>query len=365
MIRAFKNLVALEFKEFFREPEIIFWAFVLPILLAWLLGIAIGSSNGLRRNVALIADSEECIASWQSWIDSVRAGLGNVHSQVPRGSGRASSDENIQFFILSEEDAARALKEGSVFMLVDRVPGGSSVRFSFDPRNEQANMTFLMIDRALHGADPVDTSIVRPLTLQGTRYIDFLVPGLLAMDIMSSAMWGIGWALIEIRIKKLLRRMAATPMSKSMFLCSHFVTRLLVNSVEFIALFIFAHLYFGVRIQGSIAALAAVFVAGNAAFAGIAIFVSSRTANPRVGNGLINAVTFPMTLLSGVFFSYKQFPAWVQPIVKILPLTALTDSMRTVFNGGAGFSDVAFPIGVLAAIGLLFFSLGMRIYRWY
>jgi len=185
------------------------------------------------------------------------------------------------------------------------------------------------------------------------------------MDIMSSALWGIGWALIEIRIKKLLRRMAATPMHKSMFLASHFVTRLIVNALEFVALFLFVYFYFGVRIQGSVPALIAIFIAGNMAFAGLSILMSSRTANPRVGNGLINAITFPMTLLSGIFFSYHHFPAWAIPIVRKLPLTMLADSIRSIFNEGAGFAQVAPAAFILAATGALFFYAGMKIYKWY
>jgi len=178
------------------------------------------------------------------------------------------------------------------------------------------------------------------------------------------ALWGIGWALIEIRIKKLLRRMAATPMHKSMYLCSHFVTRLIVNALEFLALYLFVYFYFGVKIQGSVPALIAIFIAGNMAFAGLSVLMSSRTANPRVGNGLINAITFPMMLLSGIFFSYHHFPGWAIPLVRKLPLTMLADSMRSIFNEGAGFAQVGLPALILAAMGMVFFYVGMKIYKW-
>jgi ABC-2 type transport system permease protein len=185
------------------------------------------------------------------------------------------------------------------------------------------------------------------------------------MGIMGSAMWGIGWSLIEMRMKKLLRRMAATPMRKSIFLGSFFVTRLIINAIEFAAIFLFAFFYFGVRVEGSVPALVMVLISGNLAFAGLAVFTASRTANSRVGNGLINSVTFPMTLLSGVFFSYHNFPDWAVPIVRKLPLTLLADSIRSIFTEGAGFAVTLLPTLTLVLIGLVFFAVGIRIFRWY
>ncbi|MDD4856743.1 MAG: ABC transporter permease [Candidatus Krumholzibacteria bacterium] len=353
MNKPFFNLVALQFKEFFREPEIIFWAFVLPIVLSWILGVAIGSGGGSRGSIALIETADATKTYWSSWIEGVE--------------GASAGDRRIDFRMLGREEAILAIKKGEISLFIEKVPGADSVRFFLDPRSEEAQMTYLAIERYLReseGERRADSDVV-PLNVQGTRYVGFLVPGLLAMDVMSSALWGIGWALIEIRIKKLLRRMAATPMHKSMFLASHFFTRLIVNTIEFVALFVFVHLYFGVGIQGSVGALIAVFIAGNMAFSGLSILMSSRTANPRVGNGLINAVTFPMTLLSGVFFSYHHLPEWAIPIVQKLPLTMLADSIRSIFNEGAGFAEIAVPAFMLASMGAVFFYAGMRIYKWY
>jgi len=351
--KPFFNLVALQFKEFFREPEIIFWAFLLPIILSWLLGVAIGSGSGASQTVAVIENEEVSREYWNAWIE--------------RAKGISKPDGGLDFLILTREDAILALKKGEISLFVERVPASDAVRYYFDPRSGEARTAYLILERSLAiSAGPWDArGEVVALEIQGTRYIDFLVPGLLAMDIMSSALWGIGWALIEIRIKKLLRRMAATPMHKSMFLCSHFVTRLIVNAIEFVALFLFVYFYFGVKIQGSVPALITIFIAGNMAFAGLSIMLSSRTANPRVGNGLINAITFPMTLVSGVFFSYHHFPHWAIPVVQKLPLTMLADSIRSIFNEGAGLAEIALPAFILAATGSFFFCVGMKIYKWY
>jgi len=154
-------------------------------------------------------------------------------------------------------------------------------------------------------------------------------------------------------------------MRKSTFLGSFFVTRLIINAIEFAAIFLFAFFYFGVRVEGSVPALVAALVSGNLAFAGLAVFTASRTANSRVGNGLINAVTFPMTLLSGVFFSYHNFPDWAVSIVQKLPLTLLADSIRSIFTEGAGFAATAGSSLALALIGVALFYAGMRIFKWY
>ncbi len=347
MNRTLFNLVSVQFKEFFREPEILFWAIGFPVVLTFLLGIAIDRAGPVDRKVAAVAESRVGADSVASWLDSLI------------GDGPA-----IEIVPMEREEALLALKKGKVPLYVERAPDGN-VRYCFDPRSREAQLTYLMMEHLIDKNSGGRDGEVVSLEVPGTRYIDFLVPGLLAMGIMGSAMWGIGWSLIEMRMKKLLRRMAATPMRKSTFLGSFFVTRLIINAIEFSAIFLFAFFYFGVRVQGSIPALLMVLVAGNMAFAGIAVLAASRTANSRVGNGLINAVTFPMTLLSGVFFSYHNFPEWAVPVVRKLPLTLLADSIRSIFTEGVGFSATLGPAIALALLGILFFSIGLRIFRWY
>jgi ABC-type multidrug transport system permease subunit len=210
-----------------------------------------------------------------------------------------------------------------------------------------------------------NNSEIKPLTLTGTRYIDFLVPGLITMGVMMSTMWGISYGIIEKRSKKLLRRLVATPMKKSHFLIALITVRVTMNFVEALVLILFALIAFSITIQGSISALILLFIAGNIAFAGIAVFVSSHTSNTEVGNGLINAVVMPMMILSGIFFSYQNFPDWGVKIIRTLPLTMMTDGVRSIFNEGAGYNDVAIPILVLSVIGILFFTAGLKIFKWH
>jgi ABC-type multidrug transport system permease subunit len=208
-------------------------------------------------------------------------------------------------------------------------------------------------------------SEIKPLTLLGTRYIDFLIPGLIGMGVMMASTWGISYTIIDRRSKKLLRRMVATPMKRSNFLFALMTARFTMNVVEAGLLFLFAWLYFHIHIQGSIAALFAVFIAGNVAFSGLSILISSHTANSEIGNGIINAVVTPMMVLSGIFFSYHNFPDWALPVIKNLPLTMLADSIRSIFNEGVSFAGVYREIIVLMVIGVVSFVVGLKIFKWY
>jgi ABC-2 type transport system permease protein len=234
--------------------------------------------------------------------------------------------------------------------------------------NPDAQLTYLKL-AGIFGKDAIlpenNNAEIKPLTVSGTRYIDFLVPGLITMGVMMSCMWGISYGIIEKRSKKLLRRLVATPMKKSHFLIALITVRITMNFIESAILFIFSLVAFKIKIQGDISTLIVMFLAGNIAFAGIAVFVSSHTSNTEVGNGLINFVVFPMMVLSGIFFSYQNFPDWSLPVIKNLPLTMLTDGIRSIFNEGAGYREVALPILILLATGFLFFSAGLRIFKWH
>jgi len=159
--------------------------------------------------------------------------------------------------------------------------------------------------------------------------------------------------------------MVATPMKKSIFILSHFIGRLLLTLFEFCVLFIFARLFFDIQVTGSLLALVLVFLSGIFAFGGIGLVLASRTQSTNVGNGLINAVVLPMTIVSGIFFSYEGFPSWMIPVIKILPLTILTDSLRAIFNEGAGLAEVWQPCAILTFLGLVLYYIGLKIFKWY
>lgn len=159
--------------------------------------------------------------------------------------------------------------------------------------------------------------------------------------------------------------MIATPMKKSIFFLSHLCTRIVLSFIESAILFLFARIYFGTEITGSFIGLFLVYITGVMAFSGIGILTASRTGNSQVGNGLINAVTLPMTILSGIFFNYHNFPEWAIPFIQALPLTMLADAIRSLFIEAAGIKDVLIPIAALGTTGVITFILGLKLFKWY
>jgi len=264
------------------------------------------------------------------------------------------------------DNAMVLLKRGTVNVILK--DSADQLVYHFDPSNPDAQLTFLKLSGVIRGTIKItdsDNGSIIPLTGIGTRYIDFLIPGLLSMGIMMSCMWGLSYGIIEKRDKKLLRRLVATPMKKRYFLMALIGVRIVMNLIEGVLLIVFAYFAFGIKIQGSIPALLMVFVAGNLAFAGIAILLSSRTARSEVGNGLINAIVTPMMVLSGIFFSYHNFPDWSIPIIQKFPLTIMADDMRSIFIEGAGIAEVALHTFWMALTGLLFFAVGLKIFKWH
>lgn len=346
MNKSLTQLILVHFKTFFREPAILFWAVFFPIIMAWVLGIAFSNKGESIRTVYVTGES--AIPEKITGEKVVGKETGNVY--------------RIKFQKASEPEAIRAVKRGLTTLYIE--VKGDSLIYHFDPLNSDAQLTHLILERSIAEASTKNTAI-DPLQTHGTRYIDFLIPGMIALGLMNACIWGIGWSLIESRMKKLLRRMVATPLKKTIFFTSHMITRIVLGTFETILLLLFSYLYFGTRITGSVPAFIAVFLAGIFAFAGIAILMASRTSKTEVANGLVNAITLPMMILSGIFFNYHNFPDWAVPIIQALPLTLIADSIRSIFIEGAGIIDVLRPVIILCVIGLVTFTVGLRAFKWY
>jgi ABC-type multidrug transport system permease subunit len=205
---------------------------------------------------------------------------------------------------------------------------------------------------------------LEPVSEPGGRYIDFLIPGLLGMNMMNGGLWGVGFVLVEMRIKKLLKRLAATPMRRADFLLAVLSGRLIVILLEVALLLGFGHVLFGVAVRGSWLALGLISALGCLCFASMGLLVGSRAVRSETAAGLVNVLTLPMMLLSGVFFSYERFPEWLHPLLRLLPLTALNDALRSVLNEGAGLLEQTGRLGVLLAWTALCFALALRRFRW-
>jgi ABC-type multidrug transport system permease subunit len=239
--------------------------------------------------------------------------------------------------------------------------------YRYDPTRPESRTAKLAVNNALWRAKATDNGLnTRDETVAevGARYIDFLIPGLIGLNLMGSGMWGLGFAIVSARGKKLLKRFAATPMRRSHYLLSFMLSRLLFLALEVAALVVFARLVFGVVVRGSLIDVAVCAVVGALAFSGLGLLVAARPRTVEGVSGLMNFVMLPMWLLSGTFFSAARFPQWFQPIIKALPLTALNNVMRAVMNDGVPLMSHWTQLAIVLAWGLVSFVVALRIFRW-
>jgi len=335
------QLTLARLRGFFREPSTVFWSFGFPVLLTVALGVAFRSRPP----------------------EPVRAGV----EQGPGDEAVASALRGrpaLEVDVLRADAAQGALRTGRVAIVV--VPGDPPT-YRLDPTRPESRLARAVVDDLLQRAagrkdtiGPREEQVTEP----GARYVDFLVPGLLGMNLMSAGMWGIGYVIVEMRSKKLLKRMVATPMRRSDFMLSFVLMRLFFLAVEVPVFVGFAVLAFGVPVRGPLLALAGVSTLGALAFSGLGLLVASRARNIQTVSGLINLVMMPMFILSGVFFSPENFPRAMQPAIRALPLTALNDGLRAVMNEGAGLAAVAPQSALLAGVAVVSFALALRLFRW-
>ncbi|MCU1276477.1 MAG: hypothetical protein JWM53_23 [bacterium] len=335
------QLTLARWRSFYREPSTIFWAFVFPIVLAMALGIAF--RNRPPEPV------------WAA----VQAGDG-AHEVFHA----LQASQEVKVELLDAAAAHEALRTGKVAIVV--MPGATRT-YQYDPTRPESRLARAVVDDVLQRADgrkdPTATAEAR-VTEPGSRYIDFLVPGLLGLNLMSSGMWGIGFVIVEMRTRKLIKRLLATPMKKRDFLIAFGAMRGLFLLGELPLLVGFSWLAFHVGVHGSLLLLLACATLGSLTFAGLGLLTASRAQNTQTANGLINLVQMPMFLLSGVFFSSERFPAVIQPVIRALPLTALNDALRGIMIDGAGLHAVARPMAIVCAWGLGSFALALKLFRW-
>ncbi len=346
---ALGQLMLARLREFYREPAAVFWVYGFPILMVVALGIAFRNKPAETISVDVQRNADNA-----SGVQLVRDALGAAET-----------------FKVQTADAAPCrlrLRTGKTALVVvpPESPGGT-YEYIFDPAREESRLAQSKVDDVLQRsrgrADPlrVRTEIMQE---PGSRYIDFLVPGLVGMSLMGGGLWGVGFAIVDMRIRKLLKRFLATPMRKTDFLLAILLSRLIFLVPEIIVLFVFARLAFGVVIQGSLAAMAVLIVLGALAFAGVGLLVASRAKTLETVSGLMNLVMLPMWVLSGIFFSPERFPQVMQPFIQALPLTPLIDALRGVALEGASFPALWPQVAILAGWAVGSFVLALRWFRW-
>jgi ABC-type multidrug transport system permease subunit len=340
---AFKALCLARFREFSREPEAIFWSFVFPILLFLVMGLAFRNRPTEVLPVAVVA---------------------GAHAEAAAAPQRASAEFKVS--VGDEPTAYRDLRLGKVALVV--IPDGAGgVEYRLDPSRAESALARYLVDDVLQRAagrrDSVPTRLTE-VSEPGSRYIDFLIPGIIGLNLMSGGMWGVGFALVDMRIKRLLKRLLATPMRRADLMASQMAIRLVFMFIEVGFLLAFGRWVLGVPVAGSWPAIFLIGAVGSLSFGGMALLLASRATRIESIMGLMNAVTMPMMICSGVFFSVERFPERLLPLIRALPLTALIDALRAVVLEGAPLAAQAGRLALLGLWGGVSFVLGLRLFRW-
>src|SRR5688572_812066 len=335
------ELTIIRLKEFIREPDAVFWVFAFPLLLTLALGFAFREKPPDRIPVGVAQGplAQERLAA-----------LKKSPSLLPR--------------LYEANEGREELRRGRISLLVS---GEAKPEYLLDPTRPDARIARVEVDDALQtsaGRRDLFGAKVVHVSEQGSRYIDFLVPGLLGMNIMGTGMWSIGFSVVNARLKKLLKRFIATPMRKSHYLAAQFFSRLAFLVAEVTIVAVFAWLVFDVAIRGSVTLFAITCLIGGSAFAGVGLLIASRVKTLEAISGLMNVVMMPMWICSGVFFSYERFPDAVKPLIRALPLTALNDALRAVVNDGYGLTQIAPQLAILVAWTVVSAAVGLKIFRW-
>jgi ABC-2 type transport system permease protein len=339
------ELTRMRWREFLREKEAVFWVFVFPVLMTFALGIAFRNSAPDKTLVAIEGDRQSA-----SVIE-----LSNALAQSPE----------ITANILSPDEATKALRSGKVSIVVR--PQNGSYDYRFDPTRPESRTARLLVDDALQrakGRNDVVHTAEEKITEPGARYVDFLVPGLIGMNMMGSGLWGLGFTVVIARSRKILKRFAATPMRRSHYLLSFMLSRLLFLVPEVAAVVVFAWLVFGFTVRGSWLSVSLITLLGGFTFSAIGMLIAARPTTIEGVSGLMNFIMLPMWLLSGTFFSSERFPAMFQPFIKALPLTALNTLLRSVMNEGASLSANWMNVAILGAWLILSFVVALKIFKW-
>jgi ABC-type multidrug transport system permease subunit len=332
-------------REFLREREAVFWVFVFPVLMTFALGIAFRNTAPDKTLVAIEADA--------------------TNPQVSELTNVLSRSPDLKVLVLPANEAGQALRSGRVSIVVK--PQETSYAYRFDPTRPESRTARLIVDDVLQrGKGRTDVVNVgeEKITEPGARYVDFLVPGLIGMNLMGSGLWGLGFTVVIARSRKLLKRFAATPMRRSHYLLSFMLSRLVFLVLEVAAVVVFASVVFGFTVRGSWLSLALITLLGGFTFSGIGLLVAARPTTIEGVSGLMNFIMLPMWLLSGTFFSSERFPNVFQPFIKALPLTALNTALRAVMNEGAPLSSNWLPISILLLWCVTSFLVALKIFRW-
>jgi len=344
-MHSFLQLFLTRLREFYREPEVIFWVYGFPLLLAVGLGIAFYNRKPEPAQVDIQGSASD--PQIVELADKLRkAGL------------------TVEIHDADECERRRVTGRTGLYI----VPTEKGYDYHYDETQPESRTAYFQVDNLIthwKAASAVNwqTEEIKE-DKPGNRYIDFVLPGLIGMNLMGGGLWGVGFVIVDMRVRKLLKRLLATPMKRSYFLLAILTARMVLMMPEMVMLVVVGRLVFDVPVRGSYVTLGLIIIVGASAFSGIGLLLACRADKTETISGLMNLVMLPMWLLSGVFFSSKRFPEAVQPFIQALPLTQLNNALREVMLDGASLMDVVWRLGILVGFAVVGFVLGLRWFKW-
>lgn len=353
-------------KMYYRNRQAIFWTLVLPLIFIVIFGllnfgafstISMGLvdeadtqvSGILKTTLQSLEDSEDSedsgvieltIGTRDSELQALEDGDRDIVIIVPPGFGESSAPTVVQAFYADDQLQQADVGEGIVRGILDE----------FTLRSAGIQRQFVIESQ--------------PVESKGLEYVDFLVPGIIAMAVMQMGIFSVVFSLIQYRQQGVLRRLSATPIRPHNFLIGQVFTRLVVSIVQVAVLLGVGVLIFGVKVEGNFGYLFVLAVLGAALFIAVGFVVSGFAKNEEVGAPLANIIALPMMFLSGVFFPTDTLPGALEDIVQYLPLTFLADGMREVAIQGASLAEIPWDIlGLVVWLAIAFIA-ATRVFRW-
>ncbi len=329
-------------REFRREPSAFFFVIAMPLLWMLILGHALQPSGEQTYKVGFMEHGE---------------------TNPQEAELKKLLQSNAHVVVLS---SAADLKKGNIPLYVELMNGVLLYHENTNHRDAVQTQRWLndLIQTHLGRKDPMPHQIIRS-DVGETRYVDFLIPGLLALSIFTTSLFGTGMTIVANRRENLLKRYAATPMNSFEYILSHIFGRFFIYLVEFSTIAIGGYLFFGFNVVGSWLDYAVIGFLGTATFTSLSTLFSSRTKNTAMYNGLVNLITLTMMFPAGVWFSRSNMPTWMQTFSEYLPLTALVEALRGVALEGLKLSHLSWPISILLLYTVGCALMARKLFRWY
>ncbi|MEM7200101.1 MAG: ABC transporter permease [Planctomycetota bacterium] len=341
--RTLWQLSLAQLREFWRSREAVVWSYAFPVLMAVVLGLAFGRRGPLPPSRVVVVASAQAA--------SLRAALQGVPA--------------LEVRVLDGDAAQQAYAEGRAELLLSGSPTAPALRV--DPLRPESELAQRRVADALQrGAgreDPLAIAIEEPAG-GAHGYVERLIPGLIGLNLLGAGLWGVGFNLVDMRAKHLLRRLVVAPMGRAEFLLALLLSRLGLVVINSCLILLFGIFTFDLTVQGAWPLLFGVFALSGAVFSGLGLAVASRPRTIEGVSGVMNLAMLPQWLLCGSFFDVSNFPAYFQPLVQLLPLTHVNAALRGVILDGHGIVGIGWELAYLVGFTLLSFFLALRFFRW-